>query len=51
MLCHCCISADVCMCFHVDYQRISDVDTGTFKYFIKVVPTDYQKWTGVYAAS
>ena len=28
------------------YSRISDVDTGTFKYFIKVVPTEYQGWTG-----
>lgn len=29
-----------------EYRRISDVDTGTFKYFIKVVPTYYQGWTG-----
>ena len=28
------------------YSRISDVDTGTFKYFIKVVPTEYQGWSG-----
>lgn len=28
------------------YSRISDIDTGTFKYFIKVVPTEYQGWTG-----
>lgn len=27
------------------YSRISDVDTGTFKYFIKVVPTEYQGWS------
>lgn len=29
------------------YSRISDVDTGTFKYFIKVVPTEYQGRSGV----
>lgn len=29
------------------YSRISDVDTGTFKYFIKVVPTEYQGRAGV----
>lgn len=28
------------------YSRISDVDTGTFKYFIKVVPTEYQGQSG-----
>ncbi|KAL3130533.1 hypothetical protein ABBQ38_008345 [Trebouxia sp. C0009 RCD-2024] len=28
------------------YSRISDVDTGTFKYFIKVVPTEYQGRSG-----
>lgn len=28
------------------YSQISDVDTGTFKYFIKVVPTEYKSWRG-----
>lgn len=33
-------------CVLAGYQRVSDVDTGTFKYFIKIVPTEYLSWSG-----
>lgn len=36
------------LCHHLaGYRRISDKDTGTFKYFVKVVPTEYQSWSGM----